>query len=200
MSQRCFLEVYTKHNKLKDNNQIEYWNKYLEVVEPVLSDITNPNNGVIFDDKFYELLPEYKDSMYPMKYYSKTDKDCFVYDNQLSCKYFVPDTFLMPFKRDDLEHSCKENYDNMNDQFSWGYLSCKTTVGEGLETIKTRVAKLEESEFKNSCNEVIAFLKEMPSDSLLVLNSADIYIEEDPQFLLEEVEGAYALFDRMDNR
>lgn len=200
MSQRCYLEVYSKHDKLKDSNQIEYWEKYLEVVEPVLSDITNPNNGVIFHDKFYELLPEYKDSRYPMKYYSKTEEGCFVYDNELCFKFFVPDAFFMPFKSNDLKYSYKEDYDEMNDQFSWGHLSCKTTVGEGLKTIETRIAKLEESEFKTTCNKIIEFLKEMPSDSLLVLNSADIYIEESPKFLLEEITGVYALFDRMDNK
>lgn len=200
MSKRCYLEVYSKHNKLKDSNQVEYWNKYLEVVEPVLSDILNPKNGIIYESKFYELLPEYRGSKYPLQYYSKTEEGCFVYDNQLCFKYFVPDTFLMSFKSEDLKYSYREDYDDMNDQFSGCHLTCRTTVGEGLKTIKTRVANLEESEFKTSCIEVIEFLKEMPYDSLLVLNSADIYIEDDPDYLLEEVTGAYALFDRMDNR
>ena len=200
MSNRCFLEVYSKHNKLKDLKQVEYWNKYIELIEPILSEITNPNNGVISDDKVYEILPEYKDSKYPLKYYTKIDNDYFVFENELCCKYFVPDTFLMPFKNEQLEHYFKEDFDRENEQFSWSHLKYTTTVQEGLSIMESRVKKLEDSEFKVSCNEVLEFLKEMPLDSLLVLNSGDIYIEQDPQYMLEEISSAKEMFKRMDNK
>ena len=198
MANRCFLEVYSKHNELKDLKQVEYWNKYIELVEPVLSEVTNPNNGVIFDDKVYEILPEYKDSRYPLKYYTKIENDYFVFESELCCKYFVPDTFLMPFKNEQLEHSHREDFNPENEQFSGCHLKYTTTVREGISIMENRVKKLEDSEFKVSCNDVLEFLKEMPLDSLLVLNSGDIYIEEDPQYMLEEIACAKEMFERMD--
>ena len=200
MSQRCFLEVYSKHNNLKDSKQVEYWNKYIELVEPVLSEITNPNNGVIFDDKLYEILPEFKDSKYPLTYYTKVDNDYFVFDNELCCKYFVPDTFLMPFKNEQINYSYKKDYDPINEQFSWSCYTYKTTIEEGISLMENRVKLLKDSKFKTSCNEVLEFLRGMPLDSLLVLNSGDIYIEENPELMLEEISNIKEMFLRMDNK
>ena len=53
---------------------------------------------------------------------------------------------------------------------------------------------------KTSCNEVLEFLRGMPLDSLLVLNSGDIYIEENPELMLEEISNTKEMFERMDNK
>ena len=40
----------------------------------------------------------------------------------------------------------------------------------------------------------------MSLDSLLVLNSGDIYIEENPELMLEEISNTKEMFERMDNK
>lgn len=203
MSQRCFLEVYSKHTELKDENQVKYWERYIELIEPILSEIKNPNNGPIMREKIEkikELLPEFKDSRYALTYYSKVNNDYFAFNNQLCFKYFVPDAFLMPFKKGQVKYSYKEDFDPMNEQFSGARLKYTTTVKEGISLMEKRIIDLKESEFKTGCNQVLEFLKGMPLDSILVLNSGDIYIEESPEYMLEEIKRTEEMFDNMDNR
>lgn len=200
MSNKCYLEVYSKHNELSNQKEVEYWNKYIELVEPILSEITNPANGLISRDKVNELLPEFKNERYPLRYYSKDGDDYFVYNNQLCFKYFVPDTFLMPFKKGQENIYYNSDYDPINDQFSGCNFSYTTTIRDGLAVMNKRVQILEDSDFKTGCNEVLEFLKGMPLDSILTLKSADIYIEESPECMLEEISRIEKMFARMDSK
>lgn len=200
MSKKCYLEVYSKHNQLNDKRKVEYWNKYIELIEPLLSKMDKPISANVISGKIKELLPEFKDERYPLVYHSKVGEDYFVYNSQLCFKYFVPDTFLMPFKKGQEKFSYKEDFDPIDNIFSGCHLKYETTVREGLSLIEKRVKYLEDSDFKTGCNQIIEFLKTMPLDSILILDSGDIYIEDSPEYLLEEIETAKKMFEKMDNK
>ena len=118
---------------------------------------------------------------------------------QLCFKYFVPDTFLMPFKKSQEKFVYREDFDPAYDLFSGCHLEYKTTVREGLSLIEKRVKHLEDSDFKTGCNQVIDFLRTMPLDSILILDSGDVYVEDNPKEFLEEISRIEEMFLRMDN-
>lgn len=198
MSKKCYLEVYSKHNELNNEREVEYWNKYIELVEPILSKMDKPINYNVISEKIKELLPEFKDERYPLAYQSKVGDDYFVYNSQLCFKYFVPNTFLIPFKKGQEKFSYKEDFDPIDNIFSGCHLEYKTTVKEGLSLMEKRVMHLDDSDFKTGCNQVIEFLKTMPLDSILILNSGDVYVEDSPEYVLEEIKNNEEMFLRMD--
>lgn len=200
MSSKCFLEVYSKHTDLKDMNKVKYWDKYIELIEPKLSELRKNNKLDSLKDIIDELMPEFADCHYPQVYQSKKGNDYFVYNNQLFYKYFVPDTFLMPFKKGQEEVHYKEDSDCSEEQFSWGHIKYTTTVKEGVEVMEKRMCTLDESDFKTGCTEVLNFLKSMPLDSILILDSGDIYIEESPKYILDSILDAEEMFIRMDSK
>lgn len=200
MSQKCYLEVYSKHNELKDFKKVEYWDKYIKLIDPILSDMKEPINSTALSKKINELLPEFKDEYYPVRYHSKVGEDYFVYNNQISFKYNIPDTFLMPFKKGQERFSYNTDFELMDDLFSGCHLEYKTTVREGLPLMEKRMEFLKDSNFKTGCEQVVKFLKDMPLDSILVLNSGDIYIEDSPQYVLDEISRIDEMFLNMDNK
>lgn len=200
MSQRCYLEVYSKHGDLTKNKEVEYWNKYIELIEPILSQMEKPIKSSFISEKIKELLPQFKDDYYPLRYHSKVGNDYFVYNKQLSFKYCIPDTFLMPFKKGQEKFSYNAGFELMDELFSECHLEYKTTVKEGLSLMEKRMEFLKDSDFKTGCEQVVKFLKDMPLDSILILNSGDIYIEDSPQYVLDEISKIDEMFLNMDNK
>lgn len=200
MSQKCYLEVYSKHNDLTKTKEVEYWNKYIELIEPIIAKMENPIKSSFISEKIKELLPEFKDDYYPLRYHSKVNGDYFVYNKQLSFKYCIPDTFLMPFKKGQEKFSYNTDFELTDDMFSNCTLEYTTTVKEGLKTLENRIKYIKDSNFKNGCINVMNFLKDLPLDSILVLNSGDIYIEDSPQYVLDEISRIDEMFLNMDNK
>ena len=105
----------------------------------------------------------------------------------------------MPFKKSQEWFSYKEDFNPLLDPLSCCRLKYKTTVREGLFLMEKRVKYLDDSDFKTECNKVIDFLKTMPLDSILILDSGDTCIEDNPKEFLEEISRVEEMFLRMDN-
>ena len=201
MSKKCYLEVYSRYTTLTNQEEVEYWNKYMEIVEPVLSDVKSSMDYETLKNKVNELLPEYKEGLYPLAYYSKVGEDYFVSNGYLCYGDFIPNTYLMPFKNYQKELFYEDHFDDPDYDdipFEGAYLKYETTVDKGLALMKKRIKTLEDLDFKKSCNQIVDFLKSKPLDSILVLNSGDIYTEYTPDYVLEEISKREEMFLRMD--